>query len=165
MPAGRQGGACCKDCRAPALQLIGGHRASIGTPPPHTHTQPAHLPPWTLLLYRCTAAQGLLSRITGGGGASSSSSPSSSSSSLFGGAGQDDDDDDEEAPSGLYLYGCVCLVLHGDVRIDPIVSQVGDWPAPALPCRPASPLPPLLPSGASQYSARVSAWRGLFGPS
>ncbi|KAG2489152.1 hypothetical protein HYH03_012378 [Edaphochlamys debaryana] len=56
----------------------------------------------------------------------------------FGGdAGGDADatssmDEDPGAGNGLYMYGAVCLVLHGDVKLDTIVSQGFRAPSPTV---------------------------------
>ncbi|KXZ49546.1 hypothetical protein GPECTOR_20g400 [Gonium pectorale] len=47
--------------------------------------------------------------------------------------GSDSDDDDDDADgTGTYLYGAVCLVLHGDVKLDTIVSQGYRAPSPMI---------------------------------
>ncbi len=46
---------------------------------------------------------------------------------LLGGADdptEEEEEAEEEEGAGLYLYGAVALVLHGNVRLDSIVSQV-----------------------------------------
>ncbi|GLI65399.1 hypothetical protein VaNZ11_008955 [Volvox africanus] len=74
----------------------------------------------------------LISKLTGQGSGPANGGGREGGSSGGASTAATDDDSDTVMSNGMYLYGAVCLVLHGDVKLDAIVSQGYRAPSPTI---------------------------------